>query len=58
MSHAEALEDIGILRDTEFQVLDIGEVIKLQCLQEDHNHVENTPNMHQHVNEAPQQRRY
>ena len=55
-SHAEALEDIGILRDTEFQVLDVGEIINLQCLQEDHNHVEHTPNMDRHVNEAPQQR--
>ena len=55
-SHAEALEDIGILRDTEFQVLEVGEMINLQYLQEDHNHVDHTPNMHQHVNEAPQQR--
>ena len=31
-------------------------MINLQSLQEDHNHVEHTPNMDQHVNEAPQQR--
>ena len=55
-SHAEALEDIGILRDIEYQVLDLGTMINLQSLQEDHNHVKHTPNMDQHVNEAPQQR--
>ena len=54
-SHAEALEDIGILRDTEFQVLDVGEMINLQYLQEDHNHVEHTPNMDQYVSEEPHQ---
>ena len=58
MSHVEALEDIGILRDIEYQALDVGEMINLQYLHEDHNHVEHTPNMHQHVNEAPQQRSF
>ena len=56
MSHVEALEYIGILRDTEYQALDIGAMINLKSLQEDHNHVEHTPNMDQHGNEAPQQR--
>ena len=56
MSHFEALEDIGILRDIEYQVLDLGAMINLQSLQEGHNHVDHTPNMDQHVNEAPQQR--
>ena len=45
MSHAEAFEDIGILRDAEYQALDVGAMIYLQYLQEDHNHVEHTPNM-------------
>ena len=31
-------------------------MINFQSLQEYHNHVEHTPNMDQHVNEAPQQR--
>ena len=52
-SHVEALEDIGILRDIEYQALDVREMINFQYLQEDHNHVEHTPNMDQHVNEAP-----
>ena len=53
-SHVEALEDIGILRDVEYQELDLGAMINLKSLQEDQNHVEHTPNMDQHVNEAPQ----
>ena len=56
MSHVEALEEMGIMRDVEYQELDLGAMINLQPLQEDHNHVEHTPNMDQHVNEAPQQR--
>ena len=32
MSHAKALEDIGILRDVEFQALDVGEIINFQSL--------------------------
>ena len=56
MRHDKALEDIGILRDVEFQALDVGEMINFQYLQEDHNHVEHTPNVDQHVNEATQQR--
>ena len=55
-SHVEALEDIGILRYVEYQAFDLGAMINLKSLQEDHNHVEHTPNMDQHVNEAPQQR--
>ena len=55
-SHVEAFEDIGILRDVEYQELDLGAMINFQYLQEDHNHVDHTPNMDQHVNEAPQQR--
>ena len=51
-SHVEALEDICILRDIEYQELDLGAMINLQSLQEDHNHVEHTPNMDQHVNES------
>ena len=54
MSHIEALEDIGVLRDAEYEALDLGEMINFQYLQEDHNHVKHTPNMDQHVNEAPQ----
>ena len=56
MSHVEALEYIGVLRDAEYEALDLGEMISLQSLPEDHNHVEHTPNMDRHVNEAPQQR--
>ena len=56
MSHAEALEEIGILRDAEYQELDVEAMINFQSLQEDHNHVEHTPNMDRHANEAPQQR--
>ena len=44
-SHVEALEDIGVLRDTEYEVLDLGAMINLQSLLEYHNHVEHTPNM-------------
>ena len=54
--HVEALEDIGILRDVEYEALDLGEMINFQSLQEDHDHVEHIPNMDQHVNEAPQER--
>ena len=50
--HAQALKDIGILRDANYQALDIGSMINFQSLQEDHNHVEHTPNMDQHVNES------
>ena len=32
MSHVEALEEIGILRDYEYQALDIGAMINLQSL--------------------------
>ena len=32
MSHVEALEDIGILRDVEYQALDLGAMINLQSL--------------------------
>ena len=53
-SHAEALEDIDVLRDAEYEALDLGAMINLQYLLEDHNHVEHTPNMDRHVNEAPQ----
>ena len=56
MSHVEALKDIGILRDVEYQLLDLREMINLKSLQEYHNHVKHTPNMEQHLNEAPQQR--
>ena len=55
-SHVEALEDICILRDIEYQALDLGAMINLQSLQEAQNHVKHTPNMDQHVNEAQQQR--
>ena len=44
-SHVEALEDIGVLRDAEYEALDLGAMINLQSLPEDHNHVEHTPNM-------------
>ena len=52
MSHDEALEDIVILTNAEFQALDVGAMINLKSLQEYYNHVEHTPNMDQHVNEA------
>ena len=55
-SYVEYLEGIGVLRDDEYEALDLGEMINLQSLQEDHNHVEHTPIMDRHVNEAPQQR--
>ena len=45
MSHVEALEDIGVLRDVKYEVLDLGAMINLKSLPEDHNHVEQTPNM-------------
>ena len=44
-SHVEALEDIGVLRDIEYEVMDLEAMINLQYLLEDHNHVEHTPNM-------------
>ena len=44
------------MRDAEYQALELGAMINFQSLQEHHNHVEHTPNMDQHVNEAPQQR--
>ena len=53
MSHVEALEDIGVLRDAKYEVLDLGAMINLQSLPEDHNHVEHTPNMDQHMNGLP-----
>ena len=53
MSYVEAIEDIAILRDVEYQALDVGSMINLQSLQEYHKHVEHTPNMDQRVNEAP-----
>ena len=56
MIHDEALEYIGILRDAKYQALDVGAMINFQYLQEDHNHVEHTPNMDQHVNDSKQQR--
>ena len=56
MIHVEALEDIGVLRDVEYEALDLGAMINFQSIQEYHNHVEHIPNMDQHVNEAPQQR--
>ena len=56
MSHAKALEDIGVLRDAEYEALELGTMINLQCLLEEHNHVEHTPNMDQHVNDSRQQR--
>ena len=56
MSHVEALEDMGILRDVEYEALDLGEMINFQYLQEDHNHVDHTPNMDRDLNEASQQR--
>ena len=45
MSHVESLEEIGVLRDVEYEALDLGAMINLQSLPEDHNHVEHTPNM-------------
>ena len=56
MSHVKAIEDLHVLRDAEYEALDLGAMINLQSLLEDHNHVEHTPNMDRHVNEAPQQR--
>ena len=56
MSHVEALEDISVLRDAEYEALDLGAMINLQSLPEDHNHVEHTPNMDRHVNDSRQQR--
>ena len=44
MSHVESLED-SVLRDTEYEALDLGAMINLQSLPEDHNHVEHTSNM-------------
>ena len=44
-SHVEALEDIGVLRDAEYEALDLGSIINLQSLPEDHNHVEHTHNI-------------
>ena len=32
MSHVEALEDIGVLRDVEYEVFDIGAMINFQYL--------------------------
>ena len=55
MSHVEALEDIGVLRDAEYEALDLGAMINLQSLPEDHNHVDHTPNMDRHVNDSRQQ---
>ena len=54
MSHVEALKNIGILREVEYQALDLGAMINLKSHQEDHNHVEQTVNIDQHVNEEPQ----
>ena len=51
-SHVESLEDIGVLRDVEYEELDQGAIINFQSLQEDHNHVKHTPNMDQHVNDS------
>ena len=45
MSHVEGLENIGTLRDIEYQALDLRIMINLQYLQEYHNHVKHTPNM-------------
>ena len=56
--HVEALEDIGVLRDSEYEALDLGAMINLKSLQEDQNHVKHTPNMDHHVNAAPHQRRF
>ena len=53
-SNVEALQDIGILRDA--QALGVEEMINFQSIQEDHNHVEHTPIIEEHVIEAPQQR--
>ena len=58
MSHVESLEDIGVLRDAEYEALNLGALINLQSLLEDHNHVKHSPNMDRHVNEAPHQRRH
>ena len=55
-SHVEALDHIGVLRDAEYEALDLGAMINLQSLPEDHNHVEHIPNMDRHVNDSPQQR--
>ena len=52
MSHVEALEDIGVLRDAEYEALDLEGMINLQSLLEYHNHVEHTPNMDRHVNDS------
>ena len=52
MSHVEALEDIGVLRDAKYEVLDLGAMINLQSLLEYHSHVEHAPNMEQHVNDS------
>jgi hypothetical protein len=40
-SNAPAIQDFGIMRDT--QALGVEEMINLQSIQEDHNHVEHTP---------------
>ena len=55
-SHVEALEDIGILRDVDYQALDLRAMINFQSILEDCNHVEHTPNMDWHVNDSPQER--
>ena len=51
MSHVEALEDIGVLRDIEYEALDLGAMINLKSLQEENTHVDHTPNIDEHVNE-------
>ena len=45
MIHVESIEDIGVLRDAEYEALNLGALINLQSLPEDHNHVEHTSNM-------------
>ena len=56
MIHVEALEGIGVLRDAKYEVLDLGVMINLKSLPEDHNCVKHTPNMDRHVNDSRQQR--
>ena len=44
-NHVEALEEIGVLRDAEYEALDLGAMINLKYLPEYHNHVDQPPNM-------------
>jgi len=55
-SNVEAIQDIGIMRDA--KAFGVEEMIDLQPVQEDHNHVKHTPIIDEHVIEAPQKREY